>query len=82
MGYAIGQYYNQIAPNSNPGPGYAPFSRNHFFLPVESDVSRNGLVKFDQNFGAKDRGNIRWTGFERFATNSLNGLPQSNPDQQ
>lgn len=79
VGYAIGQYYNQIAPNNNPGSGYAPFQRNHFFLPVESDISRNGLVKFDHNFGANDRGNIRWTGFERFATNSPNGIPTSNP---
>jgi hypothetical protein len=79
VGAAIAQYYNTVAPNSNPGPGYAPFSRNQFFLPVESDISRNGLVKFDQNFGANDRGSIRWTGFERYATNSPAGVPQSNP---
>lgn len=79
VGVAIGQYYNTVAPNNNPGPGYAPFERNQFFLPVEADVSRNGLVKFDQNFGAKDRGNIRWTGFERFATNSPAGISQSSP---
>ena len=79
VGVSIAQYYNTITPNSNPGPGFAPFQRNHFFLPIESDVSRNGLVKFDQNFGLKDRGNIRWTGFERFATNSPNGIPQSSP---
>ena len=79
VGVAIGQYYNTVAPNYNPGAGFAPFQSNQFFLPVESDISRNGLVKFDQNFGAKDRANIRWTGFERFATNSPAGVSQTSP---
>jgi len=79
VGVAIGQYYNQIAPNYNPGPGYAPFQQNHFYLPVESDTSRNGLIKIDHVFGPRDRGNIRWTGFERFDNSSPNGIPTSNP---
>ena len=78
-GLAIAQYYKQIAPNYNPGPGYSPYQNNHFFLPVESDISRNGLFKIDQNFGPNDRGTLRWTGFERYATQSPNGLPTSNP---
>jgi len=79
VGVAIGQYYNKIAPNYNPGPGYAPFQQNHFYLPVESDTSRNGLIKIDHVFGPRDRGNIRWTGFERFDNSSPNGIPTSNP---
>ncbi len=82
VGLAIAQYYKQIAPNYNPGPGNAPFSRNHYYLPVETDISRDGLVKFDQNFGLKDRGTIRWTGFERYGSSSPNGLPTSNPTNQ
>ena len=79
VGVTIAQYYNTVVPNYNPGAGYAPFQRNLVFLSVESDVSRNGLVKFDHTFGPHDRGNIRWTGFERFDTNSPAGVPQSNP---
>jgi hypothetical protein len=79
VGLAIAQYYNQIAPNYNPGAGQAPFSRNHYYLPIETDISRNGLVKFDQNFGSKDRGTIRWTGFERYDSSSPDGQPTSSP---
>ena len=77
VGVAIGQFYNQFTPNYNPGPGYAPFQNNYFYLPVENDITRNGLFKLDQVFGPRDRGTLRWTGFERYATQSPNGLPSS-----
>jgi hypothetical protein len=77
-GKAIAQFYSQIQPNYNPGPGNAPFQNNFYFLPVEYDISRNYMFKVDQNFGPKDRGNIRWEYFERFATNLNEGIPLSN----
>ena len=79
VGVAIGQFYNQFTPNYNPGAGNAPFQNNYFYLPIENDITRNGLFKLDQVFGPSDRGNVRWTGFERFATQSPNGLPSSSP---
>jgi hypothetical protein len=79
VGHAIAQFYNTVAPNVNPGVGYAPFQNNQFNLPVEYDLSRNGLFKIDQVFGSRDRGNLRWTGFERLDQNSFNGLPDSSP---
>jgi len=79
VGSAIAQYYNQIAPNYNPGAGQAPFSRNHYYLPIETDISRNGLFKIDQKFGSKDRGTLRWTGFERYDSSSPDGQPTSSP---
>jgi hypothetical protein len=79
VGKAIAQYYTNLTPNNNPGPGYAPFSRNYYFLPIEYDTSRNGLFKLDHNFGSRDRGSLRWTGFERFALQSPNGVPTTDP---
>jgi hypothetical protein len=77
-GLAIAQYYSQIKPNYNPGPGNAPFQNNYYYLPVEHDIARNGLIKIDHTFGSKDRGTIRWEGFERYDTNLNNGIPASN----
>jgi hypothetical protein len=77
VGQAISQYYTQLKPNYNPGSGYAPYQNNFYFLPVEYDISRNGLIKIDHTFGPKDRGTLRWEGFERFATNLNNGVPDS-----
>ncbi len=76
-GLAIAQYFNGITPNHNPGPGYAPFQNNYYWLQVESDVSRNGLAKFEHTFGLKDRGSIRWEGFERYDQYNGNGIPMS-----
>ena len=67
-----------MTPNHNPGPGNAPFQNNFYYLPVEYDIARNGLIKIDHNFGPKDRGTIRWEGFERYDTNLNNGIPLSN----
>nr|WP_158909706.1 TonB-dependent receptor [Granulicella sp. L56] len=77
-GLAIAQFYSQIKPNYNPGPGNAPFQNNYYYLPIEYDIARNGLIKIDHNFGPKDRGTIRWEGFERYDTNLNNGIPSSN----
>lgn len=74
-GLNIAQVYSQIKPNYNPGPGFAPFQNNFYYLPVEYDISRNGLIKIDHNFGPKDRGTIRWTGYERYDQNLNNGIP-------
>ena len=81
-GVSIAQIYSQIKPNYNPGPGNAPFQNNFYFLPVEYDISRNGIIKIDHTFGARDRGTIRWTGFERYDTNLNNGIPVSVPGNQ
>src|ERR1039458_599868 len=78
----MSQFYSQIQPNYNPGPGYAPYQNNFYFLPVESDISRNFMVKFDQNFGPKDRGTIRWEYFERYDTNLNEGIPLTNLGNQ
>ena len=77
-GQAMAQFYSQITPNYNPGAGYAPYQNNFSYLPVESDISRNFMVKIDQNFGPKDRGTIRWEYFERYDTNLNEGIPLSN----
>ena len=77
VGLAMAQYYKQITPNYNPGPGNAPFQNNYYFLPVEYDISRNGLIKIEHTFGPNDRGTIRWEGFERYDTNLNNGIPVS-----
>ena len=82
VGVAIAQSYAQITPNYNPGPGYSPYTNNYYWLQVESDVSRNGLAKFEHTFGPKDRGSIRWEGFERYDQYNGNGIPQSNPANQ
>ncbi|HEV2644842.1 MAG TPA: TonB-dependent receptor [Acidobacteriaceae bacterium] len=78
-GRAIAHFYSLLTPNHNPGPGYAPFQNNFFFLPLEYDVARNGLVKIDHNFGPRDRGTVRWEGFERFSNNLNSGIPANNP---
>ena len=79
VGVAIGQFYKQYTPNYNPGPGNAPYQNNYFYLPIENDITRNGLFKLDHVFGPRDHGTIRWTGFERYATQSPDGLPSSSP---
>ncbi len=79
VGVALAQYFNGITPNYNPGPGNAPFQNNFYYLSVEHDLSRNGLVKLDHNFGASDRGTIRWGGFERYDSSNPNGIPDNNP---
>ncbi len=79
VGVAIGQFYKEYTPNYNPGPGNAPYQNNYFYLPIENDITRNGLFKLDHVFGPRDRGTIRWTGFERYATQSPDGLPSSSP---
>ncbi len=78
VGSTLAQLYGQIQPNYNPGPGYSPYQNNFYYLPVEYDNSRNGLVKIDHNFGPRDRGTVRWQGFERFDSNLNNGVPESN----
>jgi hypothetical protein len=82
VGLAIGQYYKQITPNFNPGPGYAPYQNNYYFLPVEYDISRNFLAKIDQNFGPKDRATVRFEYYERYDTNQNNGIPTANLGNQ
>ncbi len=79
VGLALAQYYLGTTPNNNPGPGVSPFTNNYTNQGVESDISRSGLVKVDQNFGPRDRGSIRWGAFERYATENRNGVPISNP---
>lgn len=79
IGHALAQYYNGITPNYNPGAGYAPYSNNLYWVQVENDISRNGTIKIDQNFGRSDRATIRWGGFERFANQNQNGIPASDP---
>ncbi len=75
VGLAIAQAYAGITPNFNPGPGNAPYQNNYYWLQVESDVSRNGLAKFEHTFGEHDRGSIRWEGFERYDQYNGNGVP-------
>ncbi|HZL28143.1 MAG TPA: hypothetical protein VFC39_16595 [Acidobacteriaceae bacterium] len=77
-GLAIAQFYSQLKPNYNPGPGYAPFQNNFYYLPVEYDITRNGLIKIDHNFGPRDRATIRWEGFERYSDNLNSGIPATN----
>jgi hypothetical protein len=81
-GQLIAKFYNQITPNFNSGPGYAPYTNNFFFLPVEYDISRNFLVKIDQNFGPRDRGSVRFEYLERFDQNFNEGIPASNLGNQ
>jgi hypothetical protein len=78
-GLAIAQAYAGITPNYNPGPGYSPYSNNYYWLQVENDISRNGLAKFEHNFGPHDRGSIRWEGFERYDQYNGNGIPEADP---
>jgi hypothetical protein len=78
-GVAMAQLYSLLTPNHNPGPGYAPFQNNFYFVPVEYDITRNGLVKIDHNFGTKDRGTIRWEFYERFSNNLNTGVPDVDP---
>jgi hypothetical protein len=89
VGLALAQYYAGIPTNQNLGtaaapflPGVAPFQNNLVNLGVENDISRNGLIKLEQNFGPRDRGSIRWGGFERYDTENANGIPVSNPATQ
>ena len=79
VGAAMAQLYGQIQPNYNPGPGYSPFQNSYYYLPVEYDITRNGLVKIDHNFGPRDRGTVRWEYFERFSNNLNTGVPASDP---
>ncbi len=79
VGAALAQYYNGIQPNYNPGPGFAPYQNNLYYTQVETDISRNGTIKLDQVFGPRDRGTLRWGGFERADTANPNGIPASDP---
>lgn len=78
-GVALAQYYAGITPNYNPGPGYAPYQNNLYWIQVENDTARNGIIKLDQVFGDRDRLTVRWGGFERFANQNQNGIPASDP---
>ena len=82
IGSALAQYYSGITPNYNPGPGYAPYQNNFYWIQVESDVARNGTVKLDHVFGEHDRATLRWGGFERFANQNPNGIPASDAANQ
>lgn len=79
VGLALAQYYAGTTPNNNPGAGVSPYTNNYVNQGVENDISRTGLVKLEQNFGPRDRGSIRWGGFERYAVENRNGIPLSNP---
>ena len=59
VGAGLFQYYNGITPNYNPGPGYAPWQNNLYWIQVQTFTGRSGIFKLDQNFGAKDRGTLQ-----------------------
>ncbi len=82
VGAALAQFYSGITPNYNPGPGFAPYQNNFYYIQVESDVARNGTIKLDQVFGEHDRATLRWGGFERFANQNPNGIPASDAANQ
>ena len=79
VGQGLAQYYKGITPNYNPGPGYAPFTNNFYYIQVQTFVSRSGTVKIDRTFGPHDRGTLRWGGLEFYNITNPNGIPASDP---
>jgi len=82
VGQAIAQYYLGVPTNFNPGAGYAPWQNNLYWVQVQTFVTRNGIVKLDQNFGANDRATLRWGGYEAYNITNPNGVPGSDAANQ
>jgi Carboxypeptidase regulatory-like domain/TonB dependent receptor len=79
VGAGLFQYYNGIKPNYNPGPGYAPWQNNYYWIQVQTFTGRNGVFKLDQNFGQHDRATLSWGGVEIYNITNPNGIPADNP---
>lgn len=62
-------------PNANPLPGTDPWMSNYFAPNPTLNRYRNVLAKWDQNVTAKDRFSLRYGYWERYETDSLNGIP-------
>lgn len=62
------------APNQ-PGNAGTPWQQNYYAQTPTIDTYRNALIKLDQNISAKDRFSIRYGYWERYETDSGNGIP-------
>ena len=62
-------------PNATPLPGTNPWLNNYFAPNPTLNRYRNVLAKWDQNVSAKDRFSLRYGYWERYETDSLNGIP-------
>jgi hypothetical protein len=82
VGQAIAQYYLGIPLIGNTATGGVPWQSNHNWIQVQDFVTRNGLVKLDQNFGANDRATLRWSGYEAWNITNPNGVPVTNAANQ
>jgi len=78
-GAAIASVYSELKPNATPGPGFAPYQNNFYWLPIEHDIWHSALVKIDHNLTAKDRVTMRWGWQQRFLQKNNTGIPDTNP---
>jgi hypothetical protein len=62
------------APNQVGSPG-TPWQQNYYVQEPTVDKYRNALIKLDHNFSAKDRFTIRYGYWERYETDTSNGIP-------
>jgi hypothetical protein len=62
-------------PNTAPTPGLNPWTNNYETPAPLVDLYRNLLGKIDQNISSKDRLSLRYGFWERFETQSSNGVP-------
>jgi len=78
-GAAFASVYSELKPNATPGPGFAPYQNNFYWLPIEHDIWHSALVKVDHNLTADDRVTMRWGWQQRFTQKNDTGIPDANP---
>ena len=66
------------APNTV-SAGSPPWQNNYYNPTSVVSHYKNGLIKIDHNFSAKDRLTVRWGWWNQFQSTYSNGLPASNP---
>lgn len=62
-------------PNATPLPGTDPWRNNFYAQNPTLNRYRNVLAKWDENLSANDRFWIRYGYWERYETDSINGIP-------
>lgn len=73
-------YLSYEKPNTDPGPGFAPWSNNYAVNQVENDHWHNAMVKIDYNLNGKNTFSFRWAGQGRAATDLWNTcVPVADP---
>jgi hypothetical protein len=78
-GAAFASIYADLKPNATPGPGFAPYQNNFYWLPIEHDIWHSALVKIDHNLTANDRVTMRWGWQQRFTQKNNTGIPDASP---